>query len=151
MKRQMEVVLRDLRGEPITADPHIAQRAFAALYAWMQAGASGADEALQPLRDSMRHSTVHLTLGRLCVDVLAGRFADEQQISGEELLRRYRLGARIVEAGANAVDLDSADVELIKRLVVKAGYTAAVYGAVCQCLDSDPPAVPPPSLPPAGS
>ena len=75
---------------------------------------------------------------------LLANFPDEQNLGGEDRLKRFILAQRVHEAGALDTDVTVENLELIKRLVGKA-YQTLVVGRVYVALENDVRAVPVPT------
>lgn len=73
-----------------------------------------------------------LKLKKIAVDALMGSYPDEQNLGGEEKVRRYDLATKIYSM--TDPDMTVEDVALIKKLVGKA-YTALVVGQAWKVLE----------------
>lgn len=137
MKRAFHLGLTDVFGEPIPADDMGPRRIVDAINKWLSQGmpADKKDELLEGIKRPPQ-----LTLARACVNALTQRYEDERNIDGETLLKRYRLASRIHKTAEKGelVELDSSDMDTIKKQLIKFGYNAHVYGAACEILDTDP-------------
>lgn len=67
----------------------------------------------------------------VAVDALLAVFADEQQLAGEEKLKRYLLAEKIHNGG---VEFNTEEIALVKRLIGKA-FTPVVVGQAWQMLE----------------
>lgn len=72
------------------------------------------------------------TLRGACANALVAQFQDEQNLSGEEKVKRYQLAMKIINE--DAVDLPAADVALIQKLVAKV-YGPLIVGQVWEMLE----------------
>lgn len=135
MKRNLNVTLCDLEGKPLVAVPP--------KYKVFADGKPVFDEAtsepiiLEPARD--------LTMRRVVMDALGANLPEDASMGGEEKLKLYKLGARVVKAcdAGEPLELDSGELELLKRRIEKAWPQINVYGAASAVLDTD--YVPPPA------
>lgn len=76
--------------------------------------------------------TAPVTLRSVCVDALLTLRANEENLAGEEKVRRYKLALRITHE--DIVDMIPKDVALIQELVASL-YTPLVVGQVWEMLD----------------
>ena len=72
------------------------------------------------------------TIATICENALLTVFADEQNLAGEEKVKRFLLAQRIHKREVDSISVD--DIHLIKKLVGKA-YGALVVGQVWKELD----------------
>lgn len=82
------------------------------------------------------------TLRSYCMDALGGVYKGEEDMSGEDRLKRFQLGMKIADAGEGPVDLTSDDGSKLAECVRKAfsgPNSNAIYGRLRQVLDEDPP------------
>ena len=82
-----------------------------------------------------------MTIRKYCIDALTARFKGEEDIKGEELLKRGRLAERLVFAGDLPVEISSEEGNIILECIRKAGASALVYMRVKDLIDNDPPKV----------
>ena len=73
------------------------------------------------------------TLGGVSVDALLATFQDEQNLSGEEKLKRWELAVKI-KNGVDPVELSVEEIALIKKLIGKA-YGPLISGQAWQMLE----------------
>lgn len=81
----------------------------------------------------LKNENADLTLRSVCIEALMAIFKDEENLSGEDKLKRYDLGM-IIHSANGAVDLRVEDVALLKKLVGK-GYAPIIVGQVWNLLD----------------
>jgi len=75
---------------------------------------------------------IPLTLSKIATTALLTPFQDEQNVSGEEKVRRFLLATKVREA--TDVQLTTEEVALIKKLIAKA-YAPLIVGRAYQLLD----------------
>ena len=74
------------------------------------------------------------TLRGAAVDALLAQFQDEQNLSGEEKLKRWTLAKHIVKSKDAPCEVTAEDISLIKKLIAKA-YGALVVGQAWEILE----------------
>jgi hypothetical protein len=84
--------------------------------------------------EAIRDGKDDLVLGTVCCGALLTPFPDENGISIDEKVRRFKLSVRICNGGTQ--DLSSEDVTLLKQLVGKA-YPPLTVGRVFEILDPE--------------
>ena len=138
MKRDFSLPLTDLAGDPVRDADAASVNAVAAVRDWMALGMPSDGDARKQLDIALKEAPA-LTLGRAAVNALVTRYQDEQNIAGEELLKRYRLAKRIHEDTRSKLptELSTEELDLIKRLLVKLGYGPIVVGAATELLEKD--------------
>lgn len=75
---------------------------------------------------------VEATLGRVVCTALTAAFADEQNLSGEDKVKRFALGMKV--RGNAAATLTSDEITLLKKLVGK-GFSPLIVGRCWELLD----------------
>lgn len=70
-------------------------------------------------------------------DLLGGRFQSDVQLTGAQLLARYKAGVKIFDAGNGDADLEQEDVAAIYEVLEK-GASPILYGMTKKILDTDP-------------
>lgn len=81
----------------------------------------------------VKEGEVALKMKTSVVNSLLGFFPDEQNLTGEEKVKRYELASKIYAGGD--IDLKPEEIVLIKKLVGK-GAPTLVVGQVYKLLDS---------------
>ncbi len=139
MKRQLNVPLFDVFGNKIDADDMALARTASTLQAWVNEGMPSDDASKKRVLDALKDRE-QLTLPRAIATALTTRYRGEEEIEGKTLLDRYSLAARVLDdAKAGALtDLDSGQMETIKKLLVKAGFSTAVIATAYRVLDTEP-------------
>lgn len=139
MKRQLNVPLFDVFGNKIDADDMALTRTASTLQSWINEGMPADDASKKRVLDALKERE-QLTLPRAIATALTTRYRGEDEIEGKTLLDRYNLAARILkDAKTGAVtDLDSGQMEQIKKLLVKAGFSTSVIAAAYTVLDTEP-------------
>jgi hypothetical protein len=84
-------------------------------------------------KDGKRTCSDELTLSTVSVRALLANFPDEQNLAGDEKLKRFVLASKIRDGGE--VKLTAEEISLIKRLIGKA-YVPTVVGRSYPLLDS---------------
>ena len=74
-----------------------------------------------------------LTLEAVAENALLGTYNDEQNLSGEEKLKRYHLAMKIYDHKSDA-ELSAEELALVKRLIAKS-YNTLVMGRAWELLD----------------
>jgi hypothetical protein len=74
----------------------------------------------------------NLTLEAVAENALLGSYNDEQNLSGEEKLKRYHLALKIYDHKTN-VDLSVEELALLRRLIAKS-YNTLVMGRAWEML-----------------
>lgn len=115
MKINFEVVLKRLNGDPLPEQSDVQQCPNCGF------------------KDGVRIEFGKRTLKSVAVEALQLSFADEQQISGEEKVKRWVLATRIY-ANPENIDLTVGEIDLVKKLVGKA-YGPLVVGQAWKILD----------------
>jgi hypothetical protein len=82
-------------------------------------------------------ANIPLTLGEAVATALLANYADEQNLSGEEKVKRFLLAVKV--HNATELGLTSDEITLIKKLVAKA-FAPLVVGRIWAILD--PPSIP---------
>lgn len=103
MKRNLNVVLKTLDGEPLKEDHNGTAR--------------------------------DVLLSRLAVNALLVNYHDEQSLSGEEKVKRFKLAQQINDADGD-VEVTAEQVSLLKSLIAK-GYTPLVVGQAYEILEGE--------------
>lgn len=103
MKRNLNIVLKTLDGEPLKEDNN------------------------GTVRDVL--------LSRLAVNALLVNYPDEQSLSGEEKVKRFKLAQQINDADGD-VEITAEQVALLKSLIAK-GYTPLVVGQAYEILEGE--------------
>jgi len=73
---------------------------------------------------------VEVTLGAIASNALLATYRDEQDLTGEEKVKRFRLA--VIARGAQ--DLSVEQIVLLKKLIAKA-YSPLIVGRVFELLD----------------
>ena len=76
---------------------------------------------------------VNATLGRMMIESLLATFRDEENLSGDEKLKRWQLAIKIKNADV-MVELTVEEVALVKKLIGKA-YSTLIVGQVWELLE----------------
>ena len=76
---------------------------------------------------------VNATLGKMMIESLLATFKDEENLSGDEKLKRWQLAIKIKNADV-MVELTVEEVALVKKLVGKA-YGTIIVGQVWELLE----------------
>jgi hypothetical protein len=77
------------------------------------------------------------TIKGVCIEALLATYKDEENLSGEDKLKRWQLAIKVKD-GDSPCDLTVEEVSLIKKLIGKA-YGPLVTGQVWTILESRPP------------
>ena len=77
-----------------------------------------------------------LTLRVVCQNALVAMYQDEQQLSGEDKLKRWELAVKIKKS-PEPCELSTEDVVLVKKLIGKM-YIPAISGQAWQLLEAGP-------------
>lgn len=75
-----------------------------------------------------------ITLGIICVNALRGTFKGEEDLSGVEKEKRYRLARKIYDQGE--VEVSAEEITLLKTLIGK-GYPVDIVGPAYELLEED--------------
>lgn len=75
-----------------------------------------------------------LTLGSVCVESLMASFPDEERLSGNDKVKRFKLAQKIYNR--TPVDITVEDASLIKELIGKA-YGPLIVGQVWDLLENN--------------
>jgi hypothetical protein len=75
-----------------------------------------------------------LTLESVAENALLGTYNDEQNLTGEEKLKRYHLAMKIYDHKTDA-ELSAEELALVKRLIAKS-YNTLVMGRAWELLDA---------------
>ena len=108
MKRNLNVVLKTLKGEPLK-EQYV-----------------GPDD--KPLERD-------LTLASVAVTALLASYDDEKNLSGEDKVKRFKLAQQINDADGD-VEVTAEQVSLLKSLIAK-GYTPLVVGQAYEILEGE--------------
>lgn len=73
-----------------------------------------------PIKDE-KDNTINLNI--ICINALMGIYKDEEGLSGEDKVKRWKL-AQAIHNKPEEVELKSEDITLLKKLVAKAYGTA---------------------------
>jgi len=76
---------------------------------------------------------VNATLGKMMIESLLVTFKDEENLSGEEKLKRWQLAIKIKNAEVT-VEMTVEEIALVKKLVGKA-YSTIIVGQVWELLE----------------
>ena len=77
---------------------------------------------------------VNATLGKMMIESLLATFKDEENLSGEEKLKRWQLAIKIKNNAETAVEMTVEEIALIKKLIGKA-YSTIIVGQVWELLE----------------
>lgn len=84
----------------------------------------------EPLKQ--KDNTDHATLGYVCTEALMATYRNEEQLSAEKKVGRYKLAQKIV--GEGEIELSVEEVALLKELVGKA-FGPSVVGPAYELLE----------------
>lgn len=89
----------------------------------------------QPLKEDHNGAVSDVLLSRLAVNALLVNYPDEQSLSGEEKVKRFKLAQQINDADGD-VEVTAEQVALLKSLIAK-GYTPLVVGQAYEILEGE--------------
>lgn len=101
-------------------------------------GLNGKPLQAQDRDDEDKPVTVNLTLRKAIVEALMAAFKDEDNLSGADKVKRYKMAQKIQDA--ERMMFSAEDLSLIKKLVAKL-YSTLVVGIVWEILDTETKAV----------
>lgn len=135
MKRNLNVILRDLEGREMPATEPKYQRTKDGKVVFDEK--TSEPVILEPAKP--------LTMRKVVMDAIGTGLEGDAAMAGEEKLKLYKLASRVVKAcdAGEPVEFDSGELELLKQRICKAWPQIAVYGLACELLDAD--YVPPPA------
>lgn len=108
MKRNLNVVLKTLKGEPLK-EQYV-----------------GPDD--KPLERTV-------TLSGIATNALLANYEDERNLSGDDKVKRFKLAQQINDADGE-VEVTAEQVSLLKSLIAK-GYTPLVVGQAYEILEGE--------------
>jgi len=76
-----------------------------------------------------------LTLKKVALNSLGAIFQDEQNLTGEEKMKRFKIGMNISNAKDSVVDIESQDIADLKKVVAKM-YSTVVVGYAWNMLET---------------
>lgn len=89
----------------------------------------------QPLKEDHNGAVRDVQLSRLAVNALLVNYPDEQSLSGEDKVKRFKLAKQINDADGD-VEVTAEQVALLKSLIAK-GYTPLVVGQAYEILEGE--------------
>lgn len=75
-----------------------------------------------------------VTVGKLIINALMASYRDDDQCSGEDKTKRFRISLKVQEA-KDEVELDLDDVSFIKKYINKAGYNPLAYARINEAFE----------------
>lgn len=90
------------------------------------------------------------TLRSYCMDALGGVYKGEEDMPGEDRLKRFQLGMKIADAGSGEVELDTEEATKLTECVRKAfsgPNSNVIYGRLRMLLDKEQAKVDTPEAP----
>lgn len=73
-----------------------------------------------------------LTLTEVIVTALQTPLKGDEEDSGEARIKKFNIMKSLYNSKDNKIDLDSADITMIKERILKIYPTPVVYGRVCE-------------------
>ena len=89
----------------------------------------------KPLREAHESGERDVLLSHLAVNALLVNYPDEQSLSGEDKVKRFKLAQQINDADGD-VEVTAEQVSLLKSLIAK-GYTPLVVGQAYEILEGE--------------
>lgn len=130
MKIDLDGPILDIKGKPFAnGDERLDMQAVARIA--MDKGQS-AEDRLARIIAYLNTRGGDLALGDVCCVALQAQLPDEQNLSGAEKVKRFKLAVAIANGGVQ--DLKAEDISLLKTMIGKC-YGTAIVGRAYELLD----------------
>lgn len=123
MKRDFNVPVLNFDGTPIERT----------IYKTERTGMHKVNEAGQFVFERVEPTL----LKNVLFELLGGRYPQDAGISGQQLLARYAVAAKIAKAGSEPTEIDDADIGALMEVAEK-GASPLVYGLLKEVVTKDP-------------
>jgi hypothetical protein len=86
-------------------------------------------------KDTKEVPAVYATVGKMTIEALMATYKDEENLSGEDKLKRWQLAVRVKNSSATGtIQMTAEEVSLVKKLIGKA-YGIMIVGQVWELLE----------------